>query len=260
MLGLQTHITFKEDTHQYFDPAGQEYTSVSRVLQTITPDFDRDGISLNMARAKAKQDGISVDRAQQIILQDWDHKKNSAIDRGNWIHDNIEAFLTIGSCDEKLVPVSKRVASFVAQYYKYFPEALIYASEYLTAGQSDLVVQRQKKKDGTVDFYDYKTNEAKGIYYDSIKRKDGKIVKHYNNFLKAPLDHLEHSNYNLYSLQLSIYAYLASITFGITVGRLGIIFIDNNLKVRMIPVAYMKMEIIALLEAFKDRNKSGWED
>jgi len=260
MLGLQTHITFKEDTHQYFDPAGQEYTSVSRVLQTITPQFDREKISMIMARNKAKSDGISVDRAQSIILQDWDHKRDSAIDRGNWIHDNIEAFLTIGSCDEKLALVSKRVASFVAQYHKYFPEALIYDSAYNVAGQSDLVVQRQKNPHGVFDFYDYKTNESKGIYFDSIKRKDGKISKHYNQFLTSPVEHLEHCNFNTYSLQLSMYAYMASVTYGLQVGRLGIIFIDNNLKVKMYPVAYLKMEVMALLESFKDRNKSGWED
>lgn len=260
MLGLQEHITFKEDSHQYFDPQGAEYTSVSKVIQTITPQFDRENISMAMARRKAKMDEISVERAQKLILQDWDHKKNSAIDRGNWIHDNLEAYLTIGNCDEKLVPVAKRVASFASGYYKYFPEALIYDSDFNVAGQSDLVLQRQKDPHGVVDFFDYKTNESKGIYFDSVKRKQGVVVKHYNQFLGEPLGHLEHCNYNTYSLQLSLYAYMAAQTFGITVGRLGIIFIDNSLKIRIYPIPYLKLEVVALLNHFKSRNKSGWEE
>jgi len=260
MLGLQEHITFKEASHQYFDPQGTEFTSVSRVIQTVTPKFDRQNISMAMARKKAQEDDISVDRAQKLILQDWDHKRDSAIDRGNWIHDNLEAYLTIGSCDEKLVPVAMRVASFLSGYYKYFCEALIYDSDFNVAGQADLVPQRQQDPKGVVDFFDYKTNESRGIYFDSIKRKDGAIVKHYNQFLKEPLSHLEHCNYNTYSLQLSIYAYMAAQTFGITVGKLGIIFIDKEFKIRMYAVPYMKMEVIALLKHFKDRNKSGWEE
>ena len=164
MLGSQQHITFKEDTHQYFDPGGNEFTSVSRVINSVTPQFDRDRISLAMAQKKAKEEGIDVQRAQALILQDWDHKKNSAIDRGNWIHDNIEAFLTIGNCEEKLKPVSKRIAKFAAGYYKYFPEALIYDSAFGVAGQSDLVLQRTKDKKGLVDFFDYKTNESKDVF------------------------------------------------------------------------------------------------
>lgn len=260
MLGFQEHITFKEDTHQYFDKQGTEFTSVSKVIQKVTPQFDRGRISMAMARSKAKAEGIEVDRAQKLILQDWDHKKDSAIDRGNWIHDNLEAYLTIGSCDQKLVPVAKRIASFASGYYKYFAEALIYDSDFNVAGQTDLALQRQKDRHGVVDFFDYKTNESKGIYFDSVKRKDGIVIKHYNQFLTEPLQHLEHCNYNTYSLQLSIYAYMAAQTFGITVGRLGIIFIDNNLKIRIYPVAYMKMEVIALLKHFKSRNKSGWEE
>jgi len=261
MLGSQTFISFKEDTHQYFDPDGNEYSSVSKVNTSVTPAFDRNGISMIMAGIKAKADGMTVQRAQQIILQDWDHKRDSAIARGNWIHDNLEQYLLSGKCDDKLIHVGKRMASFVSPYYKYFSEALIYIEQYNVAGQADLVVQRQKNKNGVFDFYDFKTNESKGIYYDSIKREaNGKIKKHYNRFLYSPVEHLEHSNYNIYSLQLSLYAFMASVTFNIKVGQLAILFIDENLNIRRLPVAYLKYEVMALLDAYQDRNKSGWDE
>jgi len=249
MLGSQQHITFKQDTHQYFDPQGNEFKSVSRVLRTVTPEFDRKGISMAIARVQASTMGQSVAECQQQILDEWDQIRDSSIQRGNWIHENIESYLTIGSCDKKIIPVGKRIALFLKPFYRYFCESVIYDSTYSVAGTADLSVQRQRDRQGVYDFYDFKTNESRGIYYDSIKREDnGSIKKHYNQFLKDPLSHLEHCNYNLYALQLSMYAYMAERTFSIRVGRLGIIFIDGDLGVKMLPVPYMKCEVRQLLE------------
>mgnify|MGYP000129479403 CR=1 FL=1 len=36
------YITFKADTHQYFDPDGNEYTCMSRVINSVKNFFDRD--------------------------------------------------------------------------------------------------------------------------------------------------------------------------------------------------------------------------
>jgi len=263
MLGFQDYITFKEDTHQYFNPKKKEYTSASRVLDTVKNDFDAIGISGRMAPGRAKADGISVDEAQERILAEWKVTNKSAIDHGNWIHDNLEKYMLEGRCDDLIIPVAKRIAAFLSKYYKYFPEAIVYDSEYEVAGTADLPVQRQsnRTKVKIIDWWDYKTNESKGIVYDSIAReKDGEFKKHYNKFLKYPLDHLEDCNYNHYSLQLSLYALMAEKTFGVKTGRCGIIFINKRLQPKIIPVPYMKMEAIALLKHFKDSKKSGWED
>jgi hypothetical protein len=259
MIGLQENITFKEDTHQYFDRNGEEYTSVSRVIRKVEPEFDRHTISLAMARKKAKEDGISVDRAQEIILSEWDQKKDSSINHGNFIHGNIEAYLLSGTCDPRVIGPAKRIARFLSPFQKYFPEALVYSSKYKVAGQSDLVVQRQRTEKGIHDFYDFKTNEQKGIYFDSIKRKDGQVEKHYNRFLKEPLSHLEHCNYNTYALQLSLYAFVSEETFNFQIGRLGIIFIGKSGSIRLYPVPYMKLEAKVLLEYHKSLTEASWD-
>lgn len=258
MLGLQEHITFKSDTHQYFDPAGEEYKSVSRILDIVKPEFDRAGISANMARVKAKEEGISVDKAQEIILAQWDQNRDSAADHGTFIHDNLEDYLNTGQCDSKIIPVGKRIIQFLSPYYKYFPEAIIYSGEHKVSGTADLPVQRTRTKKGVWDFYDYKTNQKKGIQFDSIKREGGKIIKHYNRFLREPLTHLEDCNYNHYCLQLALYAYMAEITFDVKPGRLGIIFIDQRLKIRMHNVPYMRMEAKALLDYYKEKSTTTW--
>jgi hypothetical protein len=261
MIKLQEYITFKEDTHQYFDPSGNEYTSVSRVIEKIKPSFDKIGISGRMAPARAIEEGISIDQAQELILSEWTAINKSSIVRGNWIHENLEKYMQEGKCDPTIEPTAKQISKFLSKYYRYFPEAILYDSKYQVAGTADLPVQRQKGKNSVFDFWDYKTNEAKGIVYDSIKReKDGSFKKHYNRFLNYPLGHLEDCNYNSYALQLSLYAYMAESTFFVRPGRLGIIFIDDKLKIKIIPVPYLKLEAIALLDHFKSLNKSDWED
>lgn len=260
MIGLQEHITFKEDTHQYFDPSGEEYTSVSRILRLVTPDFDKKAVSGFMAKKMAKEEGISIDQAQHRILNEWEEAKDYSIDHGNFIHNNLEAYLKSGTCDAKVISAGKRILSFLSSYYRYYPEAILYSGKHKAAGTADLPVQRQRKRDGVWDFYDFKTNVKKGIYFDSIKRMDGKIEKHYNRFLKAPLDHLEDSNYNTYCLQLSIYAYMAETTFGAKVGRLGIIFIGKDMSIKMYPVPYMRFEAIALLEAHLSIVNASWDE
>jgi len=260
MLGLQEHITFKEDTHQYFAPNGDEYTSVSRLIRLVEPEFDRKGISANMARAKAKEDGISFDQAQAEILKDWDRNKDSSIDRGNFVHDNLEQYLKTGKCHLAVNNVGYRLVRFLKPFYRYYSEAILYSGKYKTAGTADLSVQRQRDKHKVWDFYDFKTNEKKGIYFDSIKREsDGKIKKHYNRFLKAPLDHLEHSNYNTYALQLSLYAYMAETTFDLKVGRLAIMFINKDYHLRVYPVPYMRMEVMTLLDYHLSIIEASWE-
>lgn len=246
-LGIDDTIIFKEDTHQYFDKTGIEYSSVTRTLNKIKVPFDRDGISKMMARSLSKEKGITIDKAQEIILSEWDAKRDSSIDRGNSIHGSIEHYLLTGkTTDEYYKPISF-VSGLIRNYYRFYPEIILYHQDFLIAGQADLVCQRQKSANSVYDFYDYKTNEAKGIQFDSIGRKTDDL-KHYNRFFLPPLDFMEDCNYNLYALQLSMYAFFAEMTYGIKVGRLGIIFISNDMDTHMIPVPYLRYHVQRVLE------------
>ena len=246
MLGIDNTITFKPDTHQYFDNKQIEYQSVTKILKKLQVPFDREGRSLMMARGIASSRGISVEQAQRELLAEWDGKRDSSIDRGNSIHGALETFLKKGIRNKDYDLAINFVADLVRPFYRYYPETIVYDQASLISGQSDLVVQRQKTENSVYDFYDYKTNESKGIQFDSISRKE-EPWKHYNRMFLAPLDHLEDCNYNLYSLQLSLYAYLAQITYGIRIGRLGIIFINNEMKPNLFPVPYMKLEAAAVV-------------
>lgn len=232
-------VEFREETHQYFTKFGDELESTTKIIGKIKTPFDREGISLRMAR------GDKMKQAE--ILTDWDRKRDSSIDRGNWIHNNLEDYLVRGTYDPKLQKVVKQLQPIFKEGYRFFPEALLYSLKHKIGGQADLVIQRQRNQEPVFDFYDYKTNEAKGIEFDSISRKK-KPVQHYNRFMMSPLEHLEDCNFNHYALQLSIYAHIAQLTWNIRIGKLTILFIDNNLDLHRIPVPFMKLEAAALLK------------
>jgi len=63
-----------------------------------------------------------------------------------------------------------------------------------------------------------------------------------------PFDHLEDCNYIHYSLQLSMYAFMSQLTWGCRIGKLAILYIDNDLKLNIYPIPYMRLEAKLLLE------------
>lgn len=257
-LGDDNFIRINEATHQYFDPKGEEYRSVTRLLRLVQVPFDQQFISKMMAK-HSLEPGATDDQIvqyQQKILTEWEEKRDSAANRGNIIHENLEMFSRKGKCEvAELEPLAKKITMKLSDYYRIFDETVVYSTRYKVAGRFDRGGQRQKGANSLYDFYDFKTNESKGIRFDS-RSKDRD--KHYNRFLLPPLDHLEDCNYNIYSLQLSLYARLASLTYGIRIGKLGIIFVDNNLNARFLPVPYMKYEVEKLLDHYQEVCKAPW--
>lgn len=239
-------VRFNAENHEYFTREGIKLKSVSQLIKVFIPQFEADKISSIMARAKAKEDGISEAEAKRIILSEWDEKRESAGTYGTGIHDNLEKFLLTGKCDPEYAKAGETIHQLVKGSYRYFCEQRLYSIPFGIAGTADLVVQRQKTKNSLIDFFDYKTNQSKGIVFDSIGRKT-EDLRHYNRMMLPPLDHLEDCNYVHYCLQLSSYAYMAESTWGIKVGRLAIIFIDKDANITIIPVPYMKLEIIAMM-------------
>lgn len=262
------YIRFKEDTHEYFNPVGIKYESVSSVLKMVKVPFDRDGVSRIMAKQKAETEGISIEIAQKKILAEWDYKRDNSIDVGNGIHNALEDYLKTGKIDSKYDILGKKISVFLKKYHQYYPEMQFYSKQHKIAGTADLPVVRSRVKTSPIDIFDYKTNVEKGIQFDTAKyKKNGKFDKFYNRFFLPPVDHLEDTNYNLYSLQLSLYAVMAQMMTGRRIGRLGIIFVDyKTLNMTMFPVAYLKFEALAIMDHFTKLKKipgsaeASWSD
>ena len=240
------YITFEEKYHRYFNPDGIEFMSMSKILKGIQIPFDREGMSKRIAKSR------NITQAE--VLKEWDKKRDDSIDHGNNIHNGMENYFRAEKVsDPKVEKLAKYFARELDGYKQIIPEKIFYDEEYLVAGQADLVLDRGKGKNWVVDIFDYKTNLEKGICFDSISRKKSE-PKDYKKFLLDPVSHLEECNYNIYSLQLSGYAYMMEKTYGIKPGKLFIVYIyekNGILDYRLLPVNYMKYEVQAIFETNK---------
>lgn len=250
IFNKDNRISFNAESHTYWNGEDQ-LRSVTRLLNAVTKPFDREGISRHIAQSEAKQTGEDPNVIQMRTLDEWEEKRKSSEDRGNFIHDNLESYVTKGKYSPKLQGVVEQIFPIIKEGYRAYPEALLYSIRFGTAGMTDLAIQRQRTPNSVFDFWDYKTNEAKGIEYDSVSRKKDP-EKHYNRFLLPPFNHLEDCNYNRYALQLSAYAFMAKDTWNLRIGRLGILFVDLNMKVHKIPVPFMAKEAEMLLSISKE--------
>lgn len=256
ILGRDKTITFDPVKHRYFNRAtGCEYTPVSRVIDSITKPFDKDGISINMARGElGRGSGTTriIERAEEI-KKDWKKIGDDTSDHGTEIHDNLSRFYNTGECEKKFISLAKKIMERFGTCHRLFSEIILYDHEYKIAGTADEVTKRQKSKTTPHDFYDFKSNPRRGIEFDSISRKKN-LIKHYNRYFLPPFDHLEECNYNRTVLQLNSYAYMCRRTYGITVGRLAIIYINLELESFYLPVPYVPSETEKLFRHFSSLN------
>lgn len=226
-------IKFDEKTHTYINTeTGKKLISATTLIGKYKPRFDK----ISNASRVAKREGVTVD----FILEEWENEKNKACDYGRHVHKVMEDFL--GEGIEK--PGFEQLYSSYKKWehiFKKFPtltcEMQLNNVDLNIAGTADLVYENKNY------FYigDFKTNKAFRFYSD------------YNEFFKAPVDHLGVCEFNTYSLQLSLYAYLYELSSGKKCSGL-VIFYKNNDTWYPIRLNYMKKEIIALIEDYNNPN------
>jgi hypothetical protein len=255
-------IKFDQESHTYHDINGIEYKSVSKLLSGLSKPFDAKKIAPFVAKKRDKDSKamalqLKISQAEVIatypiykrgitteeVLQEWDDVRNSSTDVGHRIHNALEKYAISTKVDPENVSLKEMIIavnSLFCEYSKVFQEMVFHSAKYRIAGTADKPCFRTRKIDGTLDIFDYKTNESRGIEYESK----------YGDYMANPLDHLEDCNYNKYVMQLSIYGVMAQEMFNCKIGKLALIFIpptDPN-NFRVIPVPYMKHEAIALMK------------
>lgn len=173
------------------------------------------------------------------IKSDWDIKNKNSIITGTAYHDYKEKeSISTGTCFnlmngleyKTIVPytweegIKKQVVDMHNLKEGFYPELIIYYDGVI--GQADKVFIDDDK-----GFYisDYKTN-AKLTYENKFQR------------MLAPLGHLEDCKINIYSIQLSMYAYMLS-SYGYECKGLLIEHLN-----REIPVQYMRDEVFEIFK------------
>lgn len=233
-------IKFVDKSHKYFNTSNnREYYSVTRFLHLFEEPFDADGISKRVAL----REGIS----QQEVLDNWNKINKEATEKGTKIHALMEDYFNFNKKDEnyKILydsfenAVSKDVLEKAESLHS---EKLLWNDEYELAGTADLIIDYPNNEFSIGDF---KTNK-KFLFYSP-----------YGVTMKEPINHLSSCQYNLYSLQLSLYAYMYSILTGKKVKHLFLLHCNDIDKGwQYIPCNYLKYEIIFMLKYYDRKIKN----
>lgn len=200
-------------------------TGVTTIIKQFTPTFDTN----KWSKFVAERDG----KTQDEVLFEWKIKSDISIKKGKEIHKRIENYLK--SFDIEKNTIDTVLASYISSFQgQVESEKKIYNQEKSIIGIPDLIIFNSNK----VSVLDWKTSEKI------------KISNKYEKLLGA-VNYLDNCDLNVYSLQLSFYAYLLELQ-GFEVDRLQILHLDSNTGLReIISVEYMKKEILSILQYAK---------
>lgn len=237
-----SHIKFDEKTHIYTNiNTGERYISGTQLLGKYKEKFDSDAI----AERTAKKRGLTKEQ----ILNEWKESANIATTKGTAIHETIESMLM--RIPEKFHSeysiVAKKalveIEKVLGNTSNITSEMLIWNDKLKIASQSDLVQRYTPPfcKHEIINIIDYKTNKAIDTY------------NKYNTYMLEPLNNLMECEYNIYSLQLSLYAYLLEKMYPqAKIGKLAIMWLNPHTEEwKTFAVPYMKYDVIRLLQDFK---------
>lgn len=232
--------------HKYHHrESGEIFTSVTKVLSSVEPHFDTEAIAEAIVRQsdEKKQDKyIGMNKEQ--ILDHWQELNDTANEYGTKVHEAVEKYLLsqkfYTTTDELEIDVINAFNKLkIDEGQTMWPERIMFSAEHKLAGTADLIIDID---DTYFDVGDYKTNKEFNFF-----NKFG------HKTLKKPFDHLQDCQYSIYSLQLSIYAYMYILENPHKICRqIYIMFWDKEERTfQKIPVMYLKNEAKRLLDMHK---------
>ena len=223
---------------------GVKYNSVTKAIASIEPHFDAEAVSLAIVH---QADDVKQERYigmnQSQILEYWQMLNDEANTYGTKVHDIVEKYLK----SEKWWFPEDELAKKVIEGYNNLkidegsrmqPERIMFSEEFELAGMSDLIID----VDNTFfDVGDWKTNRVFNFYNPYG----------YETLLK-PFDHLQNCQWSIYTIQLSVYAYMYEMETGKKCRQIWVGYWDKTIETfQKIQIMYLKHEARKLLELHK---------
>lgn len=202
-------IRFNQADHQYtsIEPwESVDWISVTSFVHAFQPPFDPVAQSIKASRNhRSKWYGIPPDKIRSI----WKGESDRSLSMGSWYHNKTEAqilsspkFRQDNTDLSVMKPVyvgeEKVASSQKLDNNAVYPEHLIYSISDGLCGQSD----RVEVINNRVNIRDHKTSKV--IKTEGFANWEGITAK-----MLDPVSHLDDCNFVHYSLQLSLYLYMA---------------------------------------------------
>lgn len=291
------NISFDEPNHTYKDEYNEFYTSVTTVISKYYEKFNEN----YWANYKARETGLSA----EAIKQNWKEIREYSQDKGNKIHKELEnsinestgkqkfEFDNTDQIDEnikkfgykllitstnldvlKQTPLAKKYPKIykfleanILDGWSMYAEKRIYWADFLIAGTIDCLLVKDKQ----FMIVDWKTNKDQLMFKAGYWKKDkvtrqktGEWIDKKEYFLR-PINQVEYCKGNIYTLQLSLYAYLMEM-WGFRCIGLVLFHIRDNQELLDYNISYLEWACQLLCIDFKNasiiekRNKMSLND
>jgi len=255
-----SRITFDESTHTYaIDGSSDKVISVTTLIHSHFPHFKPYEIITKMRNNKNGMPLKYHNMSDEQIIKQWNDNGKEASQLGTSIHKSVELFYDqkdhISSTDFiEMIKFNDIVGQHTVEFYHFlkFNESVkdrlrpyrtewsIFRTELKLAGQLDML---------------YEIINEPGYYalYDWKRVKEIKMENRYEKGLKG-LSHLDHCNYNHYSIQLNIYKRILETLYGLKIKEMCLVILHpDNDTFKLVKIHEMKKEINYI---FKERKKN----
>lgn len=240
MASKRNNVVYLEPVeHKYYHKVtGESFKSVTTVLGMLEPEFNSEQIALAISmQDPSKKKEQYQNMSQEEILAEWKRINDEANEYGTEVHEIMERYLL---ADKIYIPKNDYEREIILKFQKVddmsgdiYPETILFSEKYKIAGTCDIL----EIKDGYFNILDFKTN------------KEIDYISKYGNWLNKPVTHLSDCNFNIYALQLSLYAYMFQMQTKMKVGKLQIFYLNpTTSEFITIPIPYLGRDAKAVLD------------
>lgn len=235
-----SRITFDESTHTYYiDGSSENVISVTTLIHSYFPKFNADDVIKKM-RIKGLPEKYK-DMSDMDIKKSWNDNGKVSSSSGTKLHKSIESFYKENQEDheKEFIYFLQFHDSIKDRLQPYRSEWSIFRNDLKLAGQLDMLYKVIDKDE-----------------YVLCDWKRSKEIKFENKFEKGlnGLKHLDHCNYNHYSIQLNIYKRILETLYDLKIVDMFLVVLHpDNDTYHIVQINEMKKEIDYI---FKDRKKS----
>ena len=240
------NIRFYEPTHTYYiNGSSDKIISCTGFIHSFFPHFNAKATIEKMMKSPKWPQSPYFGMTAQEIEDKWSTSGKEASSLGTAMHLGIEQFLN--GADDIIDPAVKdsKEWEYFMNFWKdcgddlepYRMEWEVWCDKHMLCGSIDGVFRR--KSDGKIVIYDWKRS---------------KEIKTSNDFETGypPLEHLPHTNYWMYTLQLNIYKWFLETHYGLEVGDLYLVILHpNNRNYRRIRLNQLSGEVLDMLACRK---------
>lgn len=231
-------VLYDDALHKYYTilSNGTEriYLSATQILKMVQQQFDAYQQSIDYAAKHGN--------TPEYWREQWKNKCDYRCEVGNTVH-------RVNELKDNLFFNGKSTNSY--DYSKLtdglYTELKLWHHGWFIAGRTDRATIRTVGGIRYIDIDDYKTNEKFTTQGYVFKRGKSKMLLY-------PVNHLEDCKLSMYTLQVSLYTYMAE-SMGFVAGNRTLIHIDDDGIKTKYEVPYLKKEIVNILTVAKQRGK-----